>query len=54
MPFGKFNGVNFKAIFFNESFSPRRRHVMPLQAGGQQIQGEMIGVKPVIRDSSGI
>ena len=34
MPFGKFNGVNFKPIFFNESFSPRRRHVMLLRAGG--------------------
>ena len=40
MPFGKFNGVNFKPIFFNESF--------------QQIQRVIVGLKPVIRDSSGI
>ena len=54
MPFGKFNGVNFKAVFFNESFSPRRRRVMPLRAGGQQIQRVIVGLKPVITDSSGI
>ena len=54
MPFGKFNGVNFEAVFFNESFSPRRRHVMPLRAGGQQIQGVIVGLNPVVRDSSGI
>jgi hypothetical protein len=39
-PIGGFVAGTFKPIFFNESF--------------QQIQGEMIGVKPVIGDSSGI
>ena len=39
-PVGGFVASAFKPIFFNESF--------------QQIQGVMVGVKPVIRDSSGI
>ena len=39
-PVGSFVAGAFKAIFFNESL--------------QQIQGEMICVKPVIRDFSGI
>ena len=54
MPYGKFNGVNFKPIFFNESFSPRRRLFMLLRAGGQQIQRVIVGLNPVITDSSGI
>jgi len=53
-PVGGLIAGTFKPIFFNEGFSPRRRLVIPLRAGGQQIHGVMIGVKPVIRDSSGI
>ena len=39
-PVGGLIAGTFKPIFFNKSF--------------QQIYGEMIGVKPVIADSSGI
>jgi hypothetical protein len=39
-PIGGLIAGTFKPIFFNKSF--------------QQIYGEMIGVKPVIRDSSDI
>ena len=53
-PVGGFVAGAFKLIFFNESFSPRRRLVLPLRAGGQQVQGVIVGFKPVIADSSNI
>ena len=53
-PVGGFIASAFKTVFFNESFFPRRRLIMPLRAGGQQIQGVIVGFKPVIADSSNI
>lgn len=46
-PIGRFVAGALIAILLNKSFSPRRRLVLPLRAGGQQIQRVMVGLKPV-------